>query len=96
MMHFVIDIFLKEVILTVYKPCILVCIIKHKCTCYGIADRQKIHTFEMWCWRKMLRISWKEHKTNDHVKSLIGVKYNPMPEDGQEQAAVFWSHCQKR
>ena len=21
---------------------------------------------------------------------------NPVPEDGQEQAAVFWSHCQKR
>jgi len=28
------------------------------------SDRNRIESFEMWCWRKMLRISWKEHRTN--------------------------------
>ncbi|XP_072028455.1 uncharacterized protein [Amphiura filiformis] len=27
----------------------------------GRADRSRIQAFEMWCWRKMLRISWKDH-----------------------------------
>ena len=38
----------------------------------GIADSKKISAFEMWCWRKMLGISWKEHKTNEFVRSQIG------------------------
>ena len=38
----------------------------------GAVDRKKISACEMWCWRKMLRISWKEHKTNEFVKHLVG------------------------
>ena len=25
------------------------------------SDRNRIEAFEMWCWRKMLSISWQEH-----------------------------------
>ncbi|CAH2254798.1 jg15382 [Pararge aegeria aegeria] len=28
------------------------------------ADRQRIDAFEMWCWRRMLRIPWTAHRTN--------------------------------
>jgi len=28
------------------------------------SDRNRIESFEMWCWRKMLGISWKEHRAN--------------------------------
>jgi len=28
------------------------------------SDRNRIESFEMRCWRKMLGISWKEHRTN--------------------------------
>ena len=38
----------------------------------GRADRSRIQALEQWCWRKMLRISWKEHKTNEFVRSQIG------------------------
>ncbi|XP_072025197.1 uncharacterized protein [Amphiura filiformis] len=38
----------------------------------GRADRSRIQALEQWCWRKMLRISWKEHKTNIFVRSQIG------------------------
>ena len=42
----------------------------------GKADRNRINAFEMWCWRRMLRISWQEHKTNVFVRNLIG-EYRP-------------------
>ena len=29
------------------------------------SDRNRIETFQMWCWRKMLSISWQEHRTNE-------------------------------
>ena len=32
-------------------------------------DTQSLEAFEMWCWRKMFKISYKEHVTNDEVFS---------------------------
>ena len=32
-------------------------------------DTQRLEAFEMWCWRKLFKISYKEHVTNDEVLS---------------------------
>ena len=32
-------------------------------------DTQRLEAFEMWCWRKMFKISYTEHVTNDEVLS---------------------------
>ncbi|KAL0838884.1 hypothetical protein ABMA28_016906 [Loxostege sticticalis] len=29
-----------------------------------MADRRRIDAFEMWCWRRLLRIPWTAHRTN--------------------------------
>ena len=31
-----------------------------------------IDTFEMWCWRRMLQVSWTRHKTNRQVLQEVG------------------------
>ncbi len=28
------------------------------------AERKKVYAFEMWCWRRVMRVSWMERKTN--------------------------------
>ena len=33
----------------------------------------KIKSFEMWCYRRILRISWREHKTNKEVLQTADV-----------------------
>ena len=38
------------------------------------SDRNRIESFEMWCWRKMLGISWKEHRTNISILEEIMLK----------------------
>ena len=38
----------------------------------GVADAKKMSAFEMWCWRKLLGISWKDHITNESVRGHIG------------------------
>ena len=35
-----------------------------------------IQVFELWLWRRVLRISWKDRKTNDWVRETIGVPEN--------------------
>ena len=36
-------------------------------------DEKRITAFELWCWRRVLHISWSEYKTNVWVRQKIGV-----------------------
>ena len=38
------------------------------------SDRNRIEAFEMWCWKKMLSISWQEHRTNDSILTELGLE----------------------
>jgi len=38
------------------------------------SDRNRIEVFEMWCWIKMLSISWQKHHTNDSILTALGVE----------------------
>ena len=40
------------------------------------ADRKKINAFEMWCYRKLLRVSWTEKRTNEWILDKIAYKSN--------------------
>jgi len=47
--------------------------------CFFVAVLQlfyRIEAFEMWCWRKMLSISWEEHRANDSILTELGWKEN--------------------
>lgn len=35
-------------------------------------ERKRIEAFELWAWRRLLRISWNEHQTNVNVLNNIG------------------------
>ena len=35
-------------------------------------DMCRLAAFEMWIWRRILKISWTEHKTNDKVLNTVG------------------------
>ena len=34
-------------------------------------ERRKIDAFELWCWRRILRVSWMERKTNIWITENI-------------------------
>src|SRR5271163_165261 len=38
------------------------------------ANKNKINAFEMWCWRRLLRIPWTAKRTNASVMKEIGGK----------------------
>ena len=35
-------------------------------------DKKRVDSFEMWCYRRLLRVSWTERKTNKWVLEKIG------------------------
>ncbi len=35
-------------------------------------DRKRVDAFEMWCYRGLLKVSWKDERTNNWVLEKIG------------------------
>jgi len=45
------------------------------------SDKNRIEALEMWCWRKLLWVSWREHKTNKSIPTFFhGSPCNSMTE----------------
>ena len=40
------------------------------------AECKRIDTFELWCWRRLLRASWTERRSNQSVLKEINPKYS--------------------
>ncbi len=60
---------------------------------YSKAIDHKINAFEMWCYRRMLRISWTSHTTNIDVLQKIGVKETTMLNNLKNRK---WSYAGQR
>ena len=39
------------------------------------AERQRIDAFEMWCWRRLLRVQWTERRSNQSILKDISPEY---------------------
>ena len=40
------------------------------------AECQRIDAFELWCWRRLLRVSWTATKSNQSILKEIGPEYS--------------------
>ena len=40
------------------------------------AERQRIDAFELWCWRRLLRVPWTARRSNPSILREIGPEYS--------------------
>ena len=40
------------------------------------AECRRIEAFELWCWRKLLRVPWTERRSNQSILKKISPKYS--------------------
>ena len=40
------------------------------------AERQRIHAFEVWCWRRLLRVPWTARRSNQSTLKEINPQYS--------------------
>ena len=40
------------------------------------AEHQKIDAFELWCWRRLLRVPWTERRSNQSILKEISPEYS--------------------
>jgi hypothetical protein len=58
-------------------------------------ERRRIDAFEMWCWRRLLRVHWSEHRTNDSIRSEIGI-VTPLSTECEQRILRFFGHITRR
>ena len=39
-------------------------------------ERQRIDTFELWCWRRLLRVPWTARRPNQSILKEISPEYS--------------------
>ena len=40
------------------------------------AEHQRIDAFELWCWRRLLRVPWTERRSNQSILKEINPEYS--------------------
>ena len=40
------------------------------------AEWQRIYAFELWCWRRLLRVPWTERRSNQSILKEISPEYS--------------------
>ena len=40
------------------------------------AERERIDAFELWCWRRLLRVSWIARRSNQSILKEINLEYS--------------------
>ena len=40
------------------------------------AERQRINAFELWCWRRLLRVPWTARRSNQSILKEISSEYS--------------------
>ena len=48
-------------------------VVMYECECWTVkkAERQRIDAFELWCWRKLLRVPWTARRPNESILKEI-------------------------
>ena len=53
-------------------------LVMHGCEIWTIkkAEHQSIDAFELWCWRRLLRVPWTARRSNQSILKEISPKYS--------------------
>ena len=53
-------------------------VVMHGCKSWTIkkAEHQRMDTFELWCWRRLLRVPWTARRSNQSILKKINPEYS--------------------
>ena len=53
-------------------------VVMHGCESWTVkkAERQRIDAFELWCWRRLLRVPWTARRSNQSILKGISPEYS--------------------
>ena len=54
------------------------------------AERQRIAVFEVWCWRRLLRVPWTARRSNQSILKEISLKYSLEGLMLEAETSILW------
>ena len=57
------------------------------------AERQRIYAFELWCWRRLLRVPWTARRSNQSMLKEISPEYSL---EGLKLKLQYFGHLMRR
>ena len=77
-------------------------VIMYGCESWTIrkAEHQRIDAFELWCWRRLLRVSWTARRSNQSIPKKISPEYSLEAEaeyslKAEAEAPILWPPDEK-
>ena len=55
-------------------------------------EHRTTDAFELWCWRRFLRIPWKARRANQLILKEINPEYSLGRTDAEDEAPILWPH----
>ena len=73
-------------------------VVRYGCENWAIekAEHRKIDAFEMWCWRRLLRVPWVARRSNQSILKEISPGCFIGRTDTEAETAIFWPLDAKR
>ena len=71
----------------------------YRCETWTIkkAEHQRINAFELWCWRRLLRVPWIARRSNQSILKEISPEYLFIGRtDAEAEAPILWPPDLKR
>ena len=60
------------------------------------AEHQRIEPFELWCWRRLLRVPWTARRSNQLILKEISLEYSLEGLMAEPEAPILWSPDAKK
>ena len=54
------------------------------------AEHGRIDAFELWCWRRLLRVPWTARRSNQSILKEINPEYSLEGLDAEAVAPILW------
>ena len=54
------------------------------------AEHPRTDAFELWCWRKLLRVPWTARRANQSILREMNPEYSPEGTDAEAGAPILW------
>ena len=67
-----------------------VCIVKALVFPVKKAESLRTDAFELWCWRRILRVPWTARRSNQSILKEINPEYSILRADAEGEAPILW------
>ena len=54
-------------------------------------EHRRIDAFELWCWRRLLRVPWTARRSNQSILKEISPEYSLEGTDAEAETPILWS-----